>query len=153
MITLHALTLLSLSQLDMSPMLERGPMVLVEEGAGGKFAQASAVVLIDCPPEKVWELIKAQQNFKDYIPKVLTSEMKPSGTDFEVHMVIDVPGPDTDYHVRYTIDEAWLAAHDSSATVQFDPDSGNSGFAYEEDGEKHTIWLLDAAASKAGVLG
>ncbi len=46
-----------------------------------------------------------------------------------------------------TIDEAWLAAHDSSATVQFDPDSGNSGFAYEEDGEKHTIWMMDAAAS------
>jgi cellulose synthase/poly-beta-1,6-N-acetylglucosamine synthase-like glycosyltransferase/peptidoglycan/xylan/chitin deacetylase (PgdA/CDA1 family)/spore germination protein YaaH len=46
-----------------------------------------------------------------------------------------------------TIDEAWLAAHDSSATVQFDPDSGNSGFAYQEDGEKHTIWMMDAAAS------
>ena len=46
-----------------------------------------------------------------------------------------------------TIDEAWLAAHDSSATVQFDPESGNSGFAYEEDGVKHTIWLMDAAAS------
>ena len=46
-----------------------------------------------------------------------------------------------------TIDEAWLAAHDSAATVQFDPDSGNSGFAYEEDGEQHTIWMMDAAAS------
>lgn len=103
---LPALTLLALSQLDMTPLLERGPMVLVEEGTGGKFAQASAVVLINAEPEKVWELIKAQQKFKDYIPKVLVSEMKPSGTDFEVHMVIDVPGPDTDYCVRYTIDEA-----------------------------------------------
>ncbi len=46
-----------------------------------------------------------------------------------------------------TIDEAWLAAHDSAAPVQFDPDSGNSGFAYEEGGEKHTVWMLDAAAS------
>lgn len=106
MILLHALTLLTVSQLDMSPMLERGPMVLIEEGTGGKFAQASAIVLIDCPPEKVWELVKAQQNFKDFIPKILNSEMKPSGTDFEVHMVIDVPGPDTDYYVRYTVDEA-----------------------------------------------
>lgn len=103
---LHALTLLAVSQLDMSPLLERGPMVLVEEGTGGKFAQSSAIVVIDSPPDKVWELIKAQQHFKDFIPKVLVSEMKPSGTDFEVHLVIDVPGPDTDYSVRYTIDEA-----------------------------------------------
>jgi ribosome-associated toxin RatA of RatAB toxin-antitoxin module len=103
---LHALTLLTISQLDMGPMLERGPMVLVEEGTGGKFAQASAIVVVDAAPEKVWELVKAQQNFKDFIPKVLVSEMKPSGTDFEVHLVIDVPGPDTDYVVRYTIDDA-----------------------------------------------
>ena len=46
-----------------------------------------------------------------------------------------------------TIDEAWLAAHDSQAVPQFDPASGNSGFAYEEDGVKHTVWMLDAAAS------
>ena len=102
---LHLLTLLALTQVDMGPLLERGPMVLVEEGAAGKFAQASAIVVVDVPPEKLWELVKAQQNFKDYIPKVLVSEMKPSGTDFEVHMVIDVPGPDTDYCVRYTIDD------------------------------------------------
>lgn len=76
MILLHALTLLSLSQLDMSLLLERGPMVLVEEGPGGKFAQASAIVIIDAPPEKVWALVRTQQHFKDFIPKVLTSEMK-----------------------------------------------------------------------------
>ena len=46
-----------------------------------------------------------------------------------------------------TIDEAWLAAHDSNAVPQFDPESGNSGFAYEEKGAKHTVWMLDAAAS------
>ena len=102
----HTLTLLALSQLDMAPLLERGPMVLVEEGVGGKFAQSSAIVIIDAAPEKVWEIIKAQDKFKTFIPKVLVSEMKPSGTDYEVHMVIDVPGPDTDYCVRYTVDEA-----------------------------------------------
>lgn len=100
-----ALALLAVAQLDMSPLLERGPMVLVEEGTGGKFAQATAIVIVDSPPEKVWALVKAQQNFKDFIPKVLVSEMKPSGTDFEVRMVIDVPGPDTDYSVRYTIED------------------------------------------------
>ncbi|GGZ11455.1 glycosyltransferase [Novosphingobium colocasiae] len=46
-----------------------------------------------------------------------------------------------------SIEEAWLAAHDSSAPVQFDPGSGNAGFAYDEAGQHHQIWMLDAATS------
>ena len=46
-----------------------------------------------------------------------------------------------------TLDEAWLAVHDSDAVPQFDPESGNTGYAFEEDGVKHTVWMLDAAAS------
>ena len=46
-----------------------------------------------------------------------------------------------------TIEEAWLAARESAAHVMFDRFSGNAGFAYDEDGEHHNIWMLDAAAS------
>ena len=46
-----------------------------------------------------------------------------------------------------SVEEAWLAAHDSSALPQFDPASGNAAFAYDEDGVRHTVWMLDAAAS------
>jgi cellulose synthase/poly-beta-1,6-N-acetylglucosamine synthase-like glycosyltransferase/peptidoglycan/xylan/chitin deacetylase (PgdA/CDA1 family) len=46
-----------------------------------------------------------------------------------------------------TAEEAWLAANDSEATPQFDPASGNSHFAYEENGSKHEIWMLDAASA------
>ncbi|MHA6720093.1 glycosyltransferase [Sphingomonas sp. RS6] len=46
-----------------------------------------------------------------------------------------------------SIEEAWLAAHDSDAKVQFDRGSGNSAFAYDENGEHHEVWLVDAAAS------
>ena len=46
-----------------------------------------------------------------------------------------------------TVDEAWLEAHDSGASPQFDPASGNSGFAYDDNGHKHTVWLMDAATS------
>ncbi|MET0270611.1 MAG: glycosyltransferase, partial [Sphingomonas sp.] len=46
-----------------------------------------------------------------------------------------------------SIEEAWLAAHDSAAPIGFDPASGNAGFAYDEDGQRHLFWLLDAAAS------
>ena len=46
-----------------------------------------------------------------------------------------------------TINEAWLAAHDSGAMPRFDPASGNSGFAYSDDGKTHTVWMMDAATS------
>jgi peptidoglycan/xylan/chitin deacetylase (PgdA/CDA1 family)/spore germination protein YaaH/GT2 family glycosyltransferase len=46
-----------------------------------------------------------------------------------------------------SIEEAWLAAHDSDARPMFDPASGNAAFAYDEDGSRHTVWMLDAAAS------
>ena len=46
-----------------------------------------------------------------------------------------------------TVEEAWLTAHDSRATPNFDRASGNSGFSYEEADQRHDVWLLDAAAS------
>ena len=46
-----------------------------------------------------------------------------------------------------SLDEAWLAAHDSDARIGFDPQSGNAGFAYDEGSTHHRIWMLDAATS------
>ena len=46
-----------------------------------------------------------------------------------------------------SIEEAWLIAHDSQAKISFDQASGNAGFAYDEDGEHHAVWMLDAATS------
>ena len=46
-----------------------------------------------------------------------------------------------------SIEDAWLAAHDSAAAPVFDRGSGNAGFAYDEDGQRHTVWMLDAATS------
>jgi peptidoglycan-N-acetylglucosamine deacetylase len=45
------------------------------------------------------------------------------------------------------IEEAWLAAHDSQATVTFDKESGNAGFAYDDGDSHHEVWMLDAAAT------
>lgn len=56
----------------------------------------------------------------------------------------DWNGDDTD---ALSIEEAWLSAHDSAAPVQFDPASGNAGFAYDEAGRHHQVWMLDAATS------
>jgi len=46
-----------------------------------------------------------------------------------------------------TVEEAWLAAHDSGTAPVFDPVGGNTGFSFEDDGHRHDVWFLDAAAS------
>ncbi|PZO77599.1 MAG: polysaccharide deacetylase [Sphingomonas hengshuiensis] len=47
-----------------------------------------------------------------------------------------------------SIEEAWLAAHDSSAQIGFDRASGNAGLAYDDErGSRHQVWMLDAATS------
>jgi len=60
----------------------------------------------------------------------------------------DWHGDDAD---ALSIEDAWLAAHDSDAPVAFDRASGNAGFAYDEDGDgggrRHTVWMVDAATS------
>lgn len=104
---LTTLALLTLAQIDLSPMLQRGPMVQVEEAAGGKFGSATGIVIVDAAPEKVWDVLVKMDEFKSFMPKVTTSEIvKKSGNDFDVHFVLDVPGPDTDYTVRWSPDAA-----------------------------------------------
>ncbi len=46
-----------------------------------------------------------------------------------------------------SIEDAWLTAHDSNANIMFDKVSGNPTFGYEENGDKHTVWFLDAASA------
>lgn len=102
-----ALLWLTLSQVDMTPLLERGPLVLIEDSKG-KFAQATAVMLIDAPPDLVWGVITKMEDFKTFVPKVLTSDVErtPGKVEYQVHFVIDVPGIDTDYTVKYWPDPA-----------------------------------------------
>ena len=46
------------------------------------------------------------------------------------------------------VEEAWLDAADSDAKPMFDPASGNSSFAYDdENGKRHTLWILDAVSA------
>ena len=46
-----------------------------------------------------------------------------------------------------TVEEAWLDAHDSGVTRLYNKASGNLGFAYEDQGSRHEVWVLDAASS------
>ena len=46
-----------------------------------------------------------------------------------------------------TVEEAWMTASDSKATPVFDKASGNTGFSYLEAGQRHDVWMIDAAAN------
>jgi len=47
-----------------------------------------------------------------------------------------------------TVQEAVLAARDSDAKINFDPESKNPSYEYdEEDGSHHTVWFLDAVTA------
>jgi peptidoglycan-N-acetylglucosamine deacetylase len=60
-----------------------------------------------------------------------------------------------------SVEEAWLVAHDSEAKVAFEKVSGNPFYTYDENGESHSVWFLDAvsawnelrAADMEGVAG
>ena len=48
----------------------------------------------------------------------------------------------------WTVEEAWLRAHDTNQTIRFDAASGNPTFDYTgEDGSQHHVWMLDAATA------
>lgn len=58
------------------------------------------------------------------------------------------PGPDGKNTAEsLTVEEAWLSAHDSAATPTYDKASGNTGFSFLENGQRHDVWMIDAAAS------
>ncbi len=46
-----------------------------------------------------------------------------------------------------SLEEAWLAAHDSQARIAFDGSSGNASFAFDDADTRHAVWMLDAATS------
>jgi ribosome-associated toxin RatA of RatAB toxin-antitoxin module len=55
----------------------------------------------------VWRALIKMEDFKDFMPKVVTSEvLRREKNEMDVRFVLDVPGPDTDYTIRYTKDEA-----------------------------------------------
>lgn len=107
MLTVTLAILLSQSSDMLTPLLNRGPLALVEQAKDGKFQAATAIVLVNAPPDRVYETLLDHAKFKEYVPKVLTSEVEKSNAkSFEVRFVIDVPGPDTDYTIKYVRDDA-----------------------------------------------
>lgn len=85
---------------------------------------------------------------QDWFARQVQTALHSIGSD---HIVVALGSYAYDWHGgtanALSLDEAWLAAHDSDARPLFDAASGNAGFAYDEAGQHHQIWMLDAAAS------
>jgi len=85
---------------------------------------------------------------QDWFVRVVERARRAAGND---KLVVALGSYGYDWHGgdvdALSIEEAWLAAHDSGAPVTFDRVSGNAGFAFDEDGQRHTVWIEDAAAS------
>jgi ribosome-associated toxin RatA of RatAB toxin-antitoxin module len=109
MLTVALAMLLCQTSDNLTPLLQRGPLALVEQTKDGKFSQATAIVLVNAPPQRVYEALLDHGRFSSFMPKVLTSQIEKSNAKtFDVRFVIDVPGPDTDYTIRYVRDDAKL---------------------------------------------
>ena len=109
MLTALVLTVLSQAAADsLTPLLERGPLVLVEQAKDGKFGMATGIVQVDAPPRVVWETLVKMGDFKSFMPKVELSEMSnvdEKKGEFDIRYVIQVPGPDTDYTIHFVRDD------------------------------------------------
>jgi hypothetical protein len=90
---------------ELKELLQKGHVVLVETDAAGRFTKATAVVHVHRPPQEVWRIVAALAEYKDFMPKMLRSDMKKVGeTEFDVIHEIKVPWANSLYTLRYTVD-------------------------------------------------
>lgn len=97
----------SAGERTLSELLRKGPIVLVEDTPTGRYSQSTAVIEIDAPPERVWATLLAMDEFREFMPRVITSEVTRSNEEpdqFDVRLVYDLPGPDTEYTARMVVD-------------------------------------------------
>ncbi|MHB8419610.1 MAG: SRPBCC family protein [Myxococcales bacterium] len=100
---------------ELMDLLAKGPVVLVENDAHGRFDRATAVVLVHAPAAKVWDVVSNFSNYRYFMPKVVKSEQRLSGPTFpnqlDVAYEIDVPISNAKYTFHYQLDPAQLAIH------------------------------------------
>jgi cellulose synthase/poly-beta-1,6-N-acetylglucosamine synthase-like glycosyltransferase/spore germination protein YaaH/peptidoglycan/xylan/chitin deacetylase (PgdA/CDA1 family) len=87
-----------------------------------------------------WYEKELAQRFKELTPGKTIIAFGAYGYDWITNAKGPAPLADA-----VTFPEAMQRAHDSETTVDFDPDSLNPTFSYEnDDGTKHEVWFIDA---------
>ncbi|MHB8419428.1 MAG: SRPBCC family protein [Myxococcales bacterium] len=96
---------------ELKGLLARGPVVLVESTAGGKFEQATAIVAIARPAREVYALASDFAAHKSFMPKLVASTPTPAGPnclDVRFEIAIPFPGRNERYVFRYDLDPEGL---------------------------------------------
>ncbi|MBS2031414.1 MAG: SRPBCC family protein [Deltaproteobacteria bacterium] len=101
---LLAAALLTGATTDASALLDRGPIVSIEQTPDGKFKQCTALARVDAPIDRVWQVATNYKDFHTFMPKVVASDViheEPGIVD--VKFEIDVPGVNTKYVMRHSL--------------------------------------------------
>lgn len=103
--TAAALDIESLDQSTVAALSAEGPLVSIAESAAGKFEMATAAMVIDAPPQQVWDTISDFASYPDWMPQVAevqVQEATDEGVDvaytLEFSLVITKK---MDYTLRY----------------------------------------------------
>jgi ribosome-associated toxin RatA of RatAB toxin-antitoxin module len=91
---------------SLEALLAKGPLVLVENDAKGKFSAATGIIFIEAPLEKTWATVIDFARYKEFVPKVVEAEVAGAGNELKVTWELDVPGINTTYTVAYHLDPA-----------------------------------------------
>jgi uncharacterized protein YndB with AHSA1/START domain len=106
MCALIALLLAAAPADTLESLLAGGPLVSVETDAAGKFSAAVGFVDVKAPLDKVWSVLTDFGAHKQFVPRVVKSEMQSFTGGAQVKFEIESPGPNTKYAVQFAFDAA-----------------------------------------------
>ncbi len=104
MCALIALLIAAAPSDTLESLLARGPLVSVETDASGKFDAAVGFLDVAAPLQRVWAVLTGFGAYREFVPRVVKSEMQSFSGGARVKFEIESPGPNTKYVVQYALD-------------------------------------------------
>lgn len=90
---------------DLSALLSRGEVNLLETFADGRLRQVTTMALVRAPVDKVWATLIDFASYDLWMPQVSRADvMQQDGNVIEAEWAISVVGPDVTYRGKYTLD-------------------------------------------------
>ena len=121
---------------DLTELLKGGPVVRLEYSDKGKVKRVTAVADVYAPRQHTWDVLNAQEKYKEYMPRIKRVSVRPEGPDSKlVSYVLDTPFVDTSYTLRWKEEPGF-----KMVCTQVSGDLRGSSYAWrmEELGPEHT---------------
>jgi ribosome-associated toxin RatA of RatAB toxin-antitoxin module len=120
---------------ELSALLARGPVTLVETKEDGRVKAVTSIAQLDAAPDVVWKKIVAFDDYTAWMPQCVQSTVtSTSGSTVTVDWSIDAPGPNVNFSATYELDEAartvkgkWLAGALEGSTWEWQLVPSGSG--------------------------